>query len=269
MESTALPRVTAIQGGYRINVIPPQAEARLEGLTPSELRPYCDAATIATGATFTLSEENGAVKILAAGKGEHAATPEKGNNAITALLALLAALPLAESESKSAIRQLNRTFPHGDYFGNALGIAQSDEISGPLTLSFNILELTPLGFEGRFDSRTSLSATQENCVNVAAAHFASLGIQMEGRLKPPHHTPCDSPFVQTLLGIYEQYTGFDGGCKSTGGGTYVHDIEGGVAFGAIMPGFEPNMHGADERIRVADLITASKIFTQVIADLCG
>lgn len=267
--SAALPRVTAVKGGYRINVIPPRAEAWVEGLAPADLLPYCAAAAKTTGAEFTLNEENGAVKILSIGKGEHASTPHKGNNAITALLALLAALPLAESESAKAIQELNRLLPHGDYYGEALGIAQSDTVSGPLTVSFNIYEQTLTGFEGRFDSRTPLCATHENCVDLAAQHFADLGIQMEGKLSAGHHTPGDSTFVQTLLQAYEQYTGLKGACESTGGGTYVHDIEGGVSFGAILPGFEPNMHGADEHVRVSDLVTASKIFTQVIVDLCG
>jgi succinyl-diaminopimelate desuccinylase len=267
--SKALPRITAIKGGYRINVIPPRAEAWVEGLTPADIQPYCNSAAETTGAEYTLSEEDGQVKILAVGKGEHASTPEKGNNAITALLTLLAALPMADSESFKAVQDLTHLFPHGDYYGKALGIAQSDAISGPLTVSFNIFEQTLTGFEGRIDSRTSLSATRENCLNVAADRFAGLGIHMEGVLSPGHHTPADSPFVQTLLRTYEQYTGLKGACESTGGGTYVHDIEGGVAFGAILPGFEPKMHGADECVRISDLITASKIFTQVIIDLCS
>ena len=53
-----------------------------------------------------------------------------------------------------------------------------------------------------------------------------------------------------------------------GGGTYVHDIPGGVAFGAGMPGFESNLHGANERMNIADMLTAIKIFAQVIYDLC-
>ena len=54
-----------------------------------------------------------------------------------------------------------------------------------------------------------------------------------------------------------------------GGGTYVHGIPGGVAFGASMPGFVSNLHGPDERVNVADLLTAAMIYTQVILDVCG
>ncbi|MEM5773740.1 MAG: M20/M25/M40 family metallo-hydrolase, partial [Anaerolineaceae bacterium] len=99
--------------------------------------------------------------------------------------------------------------------------------------------------------------------------FREAGFNVESRMGPGHHTPCDSPFVATLNRVYEQYTGNKGGCESTGGGTYVHSIDGGVCFGAMMPGAEPNMHGANEHVSIADMLTAAKIFTQVIIDICG
>ena len=58
-------------------------------------------------------------------------------------------------------------------------------------------------------------------------------------------------------------------CIAIGGGTYVHGIPGGVAFGASMPGFVSNLHGPDEHVNVADLLTAAMIYTQVILDVCG
>ena len=76
----------------------------------------------------------------------------------------------------------------------------------------------------------------------------------------PHHTPADSPLVKALLKCYEQYTDYKGECLAIGGGTYVHDIPGGVAFGCCMPGFNGNMHGADEHTCIADQLTAAKIF---------
>ena len=53
-----------------------------------------------------------------------------------------------------------------------------------------------------------------------------------------------------------------------GGGTYVHDIENGVAFGAISRDTNTNMHGADEFMPIEDIITAAEIFTEVIAEIC-
>ena len=65
------------------------------------------------------------------------------------------------------------------------------------------------------------------------------------------------------------YSGRESHCVAIGGGTYVHGIPGGVAFGASMPGFVSNLHGPDERVNVKDLLTAAKIYAQVILELCS
>ena len=103
---------------------------------------------------------------------------------------------------------------------------------------------------------------------MAKAAFEGRGFTFEAAQGAPHHVPADSPFIQTLLRRYEEYSGLKGECLATGGGTYVHDIPGGVAFGCTLPGFDTHLHGADERVRVSDLMLSAKLFTHIIADLC-
>ena len=80
---------------------------------------------------------------------------------------------------------------------------------------------------------------------------------------------ADSPLVRTLLECYETYTGVENAKPiAIGGGTYVHDIPGGVAFGCDFPGFDPKMHSANEQASVDNLLLAAKIFTLAIARLC-
>lgn len=268
-ESAALPRLRELHGGFRINVLPPEADAVVEGLSVEALEPYCGKAAEQTGTKFTLTTVSGGVNIHCDGAGAHASTPEDGSNAITALLALLCDLPLAESESKAALHALNALFPHGDTAGKALGIAQSDGPSGALTLAFSLLEVSLTGLSGQFDARVPLCADEKNCKNAAIAAFARYGMDAVGEMAAPHYVPGDAPFVQTLLRCYEQYSGNRGECLCVGGFTYVHEIPGGVAFGCGMPGFNPNMHGANEHIDIKDLLTACKIFTQAIINLCA
>ena len=187
---------------------------------------------------------------------------------ITALIRLLLALPLAEHPSREALRHLGALMPHGDSAGRALGIAMEDEISGQLTLAFSLLKMGETGIEGSFDSRVPICATEENCRLKAKAAFEERGFSFEGILRPPHHTPEDSPFIRSMLQRYSEFTGRKGECLSMGGGTYVHDIPGGVAFGAAIPDFESNLHGANERMRIEDMLAAIKIFAAVICDLC-
>lgn len=264
-----LPRLRWLHGGFRINVLPGDASAAVEGIAPADMVSFARDIMVRTGIQFSYSVENGLTVIHAKGTGSHAAWPEGGNNAITGLVALLCALPLADGPCKQALAQLNDLLPHGDCHGKALGIAQEEPVAGKLTVAFSLLEVTDTGLEGRFDSRVPLCATEENCLNVARAAFEAQGFTFSGEQDKPHHTPSDSPFVQTLLHRYEQYTGLEGECLSTGGGTYVHGIPGGVAFGCTLPGFDAHPHGADERIRVSDLMVSAKMFAHIILDLCA
>ena len=265
---SATPRVKEFHGGFRINVLPPEAECLVAGLSAEAAQPYCDKAAAETGVTYVLTQRGDDLHILCKGKGAHASTPEEGVNAITGLIHLLCMLPLAKVGSTAALHALNALFPHGDSAGKALGIAQADEMSGPLTLAFSLLELNDTGLSGQFDSRVPVCANEDNCKAVAEAAFAKFGFAAEGGMQEPHYTPADTPLVSTLLKCYEQYSGRKGECLAIGGGTYVHDIPGGVAFGCAMPGFNGNMHGADEHTCIADQLTAAKIFTQAIIDLC-
>ena len=266
---SATPRVKELHGGFRINVLPPEAQCVVAGLSAEAAQPYCDKAAAETGITYVLTQQGDDLHILCKGKGAHASTPEEGINAITGLIHLLCALPLAKVGSTAALHALNALFPHGDCTGKALGIAQADELSGPLTVAFSLLELNDTGLSGQFDSRVPVCATEANCKDVTEASFAKFGFTAQGGMQAPHHTPADTPLVKTLLKCYEQYTGNKGECLAIGGGTYVHEIPGGVAFGCAMPGFNGNMHGADEHTCIADQLTAAKIFAQAIIDLCG
>ena len=266
---SATPRVKELHGGFRINVLPPEAQCVVAGLSAGAAQPYCDKAAAETGVTYVLTQQGDDLHILCKGKGAHASTPEEGINAITGLIHLLCTLPLAKVGSTAALHALNALFPHGDCTGKALGIAQADELSGPLTVAFSLLELNDTGLSGQFDSRVPVCAAEANCKDVTEASFAKFGFTAQGGMQAPHHTPADTPLVKTLLKCYEQYTGNKGECLAIGGGTYVHEIPGGVAFGCAMPGFNGNMHGADEHTCIADQLTAAKIFAQAIIDLCG
>lgn len=265
---SGLPRVKWLHGGIRLNILPGDASAGVEGLTMYDIQPVARDITARTGIKFTFAHEDGLTVIRAKGEASHAAWPEGGNNAITGLVALLCALPLAEGGCKEALDGLNALLPHGDYTGRALGIAQEEPVAGHLTVAFSLLEVGEAGLEGRFDSRVPLCASEDNCLNVAKAAFEARGFAFEGSQSEPHHVPADSPFIKTLLKRYEEYTGLKGECLSTGGGTYVHDIPGGVAFGCSLPGFDSHLHGPDERVRVSDLILSAKLFAHIIVDLC-
>ena len=224
-----------------------------------------------TGAVFTISPSANGCHIHCQGKNAHAASPDDGINAIAALLDALSFLPLAECGSTRAVRAMAELFPFGDNRGRALGIAMEDAKSGPLTLNLALMKLTETGFSAKFDVRFPLCASEDNCRRACEAAFAARGIAVteDPEMRPAHEVPADSELVRTLLGCYSAWTGeADPKPIAIGGGTYVHDIPGGVAFGCCFPGYDTRMHAADERIPVKHLLTACKIYTQAIAELC-
>ena len=114
-----------------------------------------------------------------------------------------------------------------------------------------------------------LAANDENLIIPIKEKLNDIGFSTDDlSYTPVHHVDENSPFIQTLLSAYERHTGKKGECVAIGGGTYVHEIENGVAFGAIMPDCNTHMHGTNEFMPIKDLITAAKIYADVIIKLC-
>ena len=260
-------RLVSAQGGFRINVVPAEATAVIEGLDAPGALKFAGPCADKCGVELIASDTPAGCEILVRGKQTHAAYPQSGINAVTALLAVISELPLAGAAFE-AVKELSRLFPHGDWLGEGCGIAQSDEISGELTISADIFELDETGLKLECDSRVPICADEANCREALERRGREAGFEVTGGMIAAHHTPGDGEFVQSLLKCYEHYTGLKGECVSTGGGTYVHDIPGGVGFGSGMPGFDSRLHGANERIRVTDALTASKIFALAIYKIC-
>lgn len=267
--SSALPRVISLHAGTKVNVVPGKAFAVFEGLDDDLVRQTGAQVEKETGVSFEIQGMNQTLEITAIGEGAHASTPQEGKNALTALLLLIKKLPFADCAQIKALHALEELFPWNDTSGLALGIAMEDELSGDLTLAFDLLEVTADSLDGMFDSRCPLCANEGNVLEPVKKKLAENGLTLDNdSMRPAHHVDGNSDFVKTLLNAYELYTGRKGSCVAMGGGTYVHDLKNGVAFGASMPETDNRMHGADEFAVIDELLTSAKIFAQVIVDLC-
>lgn len=268
--SEALPRLVSVKEGTKTNVVPGKAKATVEGLEAGILEEAASAVEAGTGISFTFEYDGPFTTVTAVGAGAHASTPEDGNNALTGLLLLLSRLPFAPCLQIESVKKAIGLMPHGEVNGRSLGVEMKDEVSGSLTLAFTMLTVDAAGLDGEFDSRVPVCGNEGNVLAVIKERMAAQGFTLlNDSMVPPHHVSGDSDFVKTLLNAYEVYTGQKGECQATGGGTYVHDLENGVAFGASMPGTDNRMHGADEFAVVDELVMSAKIFAKVIVDICG
>lgn len=261
--------IKAIDGGIRTNVAPGNCKTEVIGLDKKTIVEICRDVESETKVKFDITQTDETVIIDAIGKEAHASTPDEGLNAITATLYMLSKLPLQNSVSFDTLKNLQLFFPFGDNSGKALGIAQEDKVSGKLTLTFSLLHLDENGFWGQFDARCPQCANKENLTDITEKAFEKIGCSCEGEMSNVHIVDEKSNFIKTLLNSYEEYSGKKGYCMAIGGGTYVHDIPGGVAFGAGDIDYDSHLHGANERARISQLMMCSKIYADIIIKLCS
>lgn len=265
-ESVGEKTILKASGGTVINAVPELASAMVKGFKPSELQPF---AAKFPKLSFEFSKnDDDTVNILAKGTGAHASTPHLGNNAVAGLCEFLSLLD-TDDETSSAFERVAKSFAYGDGEGVTLGIDEKDEESGILTAVFSILDYSDGEIKGKFDCRFPVS---DNLENIKAKFDTALkfrGITLtEINGVEPHKVDADTEFVETLLSVYREATGFLGAPIAVGGGTYVHEIDGGVAFGAEFPGEKNNMHGAGECFSTLSFRKNTLIFAEAISRLC-
>ncbi|MBQ0000560.1 MAG: Sapep family Mn(2+)-dependent dipeptidase [Clostridiales bacterium] len=266
-EEPVLPAVTAFHCGTAVNIVPANAFAVVKGLSMETVNAAI--ASDESGAAFTASACEDAIKIVAKGVPFHASMPDGGNNALCSLLELLGTLPLSDCPQNRTLKAISGLFPRTDYYGEALGVNIEDEVSGKLTMNLGILNYEGSTLCGQFDSRVPVCGNNENVTRVIENKFAENGLSYDSvLLTPPHYVPADSELVQALMACYENYTGIKGEPIAIGGGTYVHELERGVAFGCEMDGVDNHMHGNDEFMEIDVLVMSAKIFADAIIRLC-
>lgn len=261
--------IVSAHGGTVINAVPDRAYATLKGFDPAEI----ENAKSVMPSDIVLEyqvKEGGFIELTAKGKAAHASQPEGGKNAITGLLKLLGALSTSDV-SAPFFASLSELYRYGETDGETLGIKAYDEKSGALTFVLSKMSFENGEFIGEFDIRFPICETSGS---VRAKMEKTLSMEGPGLVieawkgVEPHYTDENSEFVQKLLSVYTEMTHKKGYCISIGGGTYVHEIEGGVAFGAEFLGDDSRMHGADEFMTLEKLLLNAKIFAEAILRVC-
>ena len=211
-------------------------------------------------------EENGDVSLnygKMKGVSAHASTPEKGENAITKFLTF-------NNYGVPMLKKLAELFPHGEFNGKSCGLGFSDPISGEMTCVLSILYTKEGRLHGGIDIRFPLDRKKAEISDIICGKLREAGFDIDScEGVEPHCTDENSTFVQALLKTYERVTGEKGRCIAIGGGTYVHEIEGGVAFGAEFPGKDYHMHSPDEFITVGELLKNAELMAEAIIEICG
>ena len=251
-------KILEMKTGDRVNVIPGECIARVEGGT--DLADKVRAYAARTGLPYTAEVTDRGVVLTATGIPGHSAYPEGKRNAIGMMLLLLRELG---AEGPVAVLAEAVGMEHD---GKNLGCACRDDVSKQLTCNMGILHLEDGFWKGTLDFRCPVTADQEKLIREATAHLPGIQVEVSSR-KPPHHVPADSELVKCLLAAYEEETGLEGKPMSTGGGTYAKVLKQGVAYGALFPDEEDLAHQADEYETIDRMVLAMKIYANALIRL--
>ncbi|MFD1485581.1 dipeptidase PepV [Lacticaseibacillus baoqingensis] len=257
-------QLLSFSSGLRVNMVPQTATAIITGTLPPDWQAVTAAYAKAHHVTIDTTQSVDGQVFTLTGKGAHALEPDAGINAATHLATLLA--PWVDDPAGQQYLTTIATYLHDDSRGHRLGIAITDPVMGELTASADLFTYQPDGEQSiainvRYPQGTDLDVIQRQ-MQATLDTTATVSIQDPGHT--PHYVSAQTPFVQTLLQVFEAHTGQAGHEKVIGGGTYGRILKHGVAFGAMMPGRENVMHQANEYMPLADLIQAVAIYADAI-----
>lgn len=209
-----------------------------------------DAAKTAEG-SFTFEPSEGGVRIVSQGKASHAMQPQAGFNAAAALLRLLSGV-LTSQELGEIFTFLDRKIGFL-YDGSGLGVNQSDEQSGPLTLNLGIVRADGAHMEAGIDIRYPVTSDGDRIFTQIKRQAEEAGLSADLRENAkPLYLPGDSRLISILQESYSNIVGQPAELYATGGGTYARAMKGNaVAFGPFFPD-EPDrrLHNTNEHIDI-------------------
>lgn len=205
-------------------------------------------------------ESEGPTAFTTTGVSAHASTPEKGKNAISAMMEAL-----AHRGIQSSLVDFYQTHIGFDLHGERLGCAFSDAESGPLTLNVGLIRTEADRIVLSLDIRNPVTFTREQVQSALEAACASYGIAVAcTKDMAPVYLDKNGKVIQAMMAVYRTVTGDDSQPKVIGGGTYARAMPGIVAFGPMRPSRECTEHEKDEYILLDDLLQAQEIYRRTI-----
>ena len=235
-----------ISGGGAVNAVAGAAKALLKDCGDAETWRQRAAGC---GCPVTVKREGKSLCLCAEGKASHAMEPERGVNAITRLLMLLPEEWL-DNACRFAVR-----FIGAGLDGKSLGVAQSDQPSGPLTLNVGYLHCESGETRIGLDIRYPVTGDGEGILQSIRQKAEENGVALQVlHHQLPIYLPESHPLIRTLAAVYQEVTGQPAKIYATGGGTYARALKGrGVGFGGAFPNRPGYGHTNREQVREADL----------------
>lgn len=256
--------IESISGGETMNIVPTEATAVI---VAEDSTRFAGLANATDGITAKVMDNK--VFVSASGTAAHGSTPEKGDNAISKLLAFLSDKNLNGTIAEF-VEIINRIIGR-EVNGQSLGIGYEDEPSGKLTLNLARIRCENDKVTVGCDVRIPVTFKPEQAADDVAITAAANGLQLEiGKFTHPLYFPKDSYLVTTLNNIFCKHFGRNLEPVTMGGGTYAKKLPNTVAFGMGIPGGKSgNEHNADENCYIDELMFGTRVIAEAMLTLAN
>ncbi len=191
------------------------------------------------------------------GIASHASHPEKGKNALIALLCGIA-------DRFSFAKELAESF--SSYDGKGAAIDFSDRESGALTCNLGTAKEENGNLVFMLDVRYPITVKPEEITRKLREKLSAC-VEATSDQKPLFVAE-DHPLVNALLAAYEEETGIKAKPITIGGGTYARVLPLGVAFGPCFPESDADIHCPDEYVDLCEWDKAIAIYKRALEKLC-
>lgn len=201
------------------------------------------------------------VKVI--GKSAHAASAEKGANAICRLAVALRNIGITSKAIEFAANEISE-----DAFATKIFDICEDEASGKL--KFNVGKISIKEKETlSIDIRIPVTVHKSEIVDKLSRAAGKYGLTCkEYDWLKSIYIPKDHFLIQSLMEVYQEVTkDMTSKPMSSGGATYARALDNCVAFGAILPGAAKTEHQPNEHIVLQDIFISLEIYAKAIYKL--
>lgn len=261
-------KLVELKGGNAPNMVPDNAMAKLEAENSGDFLHRANAYIKDKNYPVEINKWGNQIHIIAKGISAHGSTPEKGENAISYLMAVLD-FALEEGELKEFAKVYSERigFKH---HGENIGCGLEDDISGKLNFNPGMIKLEDGKIVLKINVRYPIKSNPREVYDGILDNLRNTNIELiEGKGdNKPLYVPKDNFLVDKLMKVYREQTGdLNSEPITIGGGTYARAMENAVAFGPMFPGQEDVAHQKDEYISIEHLLKITRIYAHALYEL--
>ena len=257
----------SIAGGNAFNSVPDGAKAVIPQAFVGDLISKVEEFNNGKEYKVIVELKDGKYFITSEGKSSHAARPQKGYNAVSALFAFLGTVEILNVDLKDIV-DFFKEYVKMENNGESLGVNFEDHESGKLTLNIGKMSIENGAMEICVDMRCPVHISNQKVIDTLkekVSHRVDVVVAGENA---PLYVAKDSFLVSTLMKIYKDITGdVEAEPIAIGGGTYAREVTNGVAFGALLSSQVDNMHQKNECLEIDKIDTIARIYVEAIYQL--